>query len=88
MASFSCFFQFKDSQGHTPTLRHNLQTKHVCLVSPPDQGSRDDQGCSVNMCVNEAIFLSCSAFTMKVLSGVKENVWSKKYYIFLRNVVK
>ncbi|XP_045547734.1 protein kinase C delta type isoform X1 [Salmo salar] len=26
-----------DSQGHTPTLRHHLQTKHVYLVSPPDQ---------------------------------------------------
>uniref|UniRef100_A0A8C7TQ82 Enoyl CoA hydratase 1, peroxisomal n=1 Tax=Oncorhynchus mykiss TaxID=8022 RepID=A0A8C7TQ82_ONCMY len=30
---------FMDSQGITPTLRHHLQTKNVCLVSPPDQST-------------------------------------------------
>ena len=36
-AQLSCFYLFTDSQGHTLTLRHNLEIKHVCLVSPRDQ---------------------------------------------------
>jgi hypothetical protein len=36
-AQFNYMYLFTDSQGNTPTLRHNLQMKHVCLVSPLDQ---------------------------------------------------
>ena len=36
MTQCSSFFLLTDSQGHTPTLRHYLQTKYLFLVSPSD----------------------------------------------------
>ena len=67
------YFLFMDRQGHNPTLRHNLQTKHLHLVSLPDKriGPFSD-------------LLSIQ----NVLLGVREIVCSKKCIIFFRNVVK
>jgi hypothetical protein len=30
------FFKFTESQGHTPTLKYNLQMKHASLVIQAD----------------------------------------------------